>query len=555
MGTGFAHGVWIRDVGVVQNAWGKPEVVFSARGERVRQALGSARPRHPDRRGGTGGRGGACCHEGAAMNSLVFDIETVPDVALGRRLYGLDGLADEQVAKAMFCRQRARSATRQADFLPHEQQRVVAISCVLRSARGLQGLEPRRSGTPEAELLQRFFDGIEKFSPDLVSWNGSGFDLPVLHYRALQAGVQAPRYWETGRRGHRVPLQQLPEPLSLAAHRSDGRAVGLPESRPRVARQHGAAARTARASSASRASQVWDAWLARRPARHPPLLRDRRPQHLSDLPALRAVARPLTRAQHAEEIERVRSYLRAVEGAALRRVPACLGGRRLSEPAAHAAGSAGSVAAGAPEEGQTAVVCGLTHEGEGVVHGGKTAFVAGALAGGAHPLPAHTRHRQHDEAGCSRCSSPRPQRVAPRCPHFGVCGGCALQHLAPAGQLAAKQAELRDNSRHASACVTPASWLPPLTGPVWGYRRRARLGAKFVRKKGCVVVGFRERAAPYVAQLTALRRAQRPGRRAHRAARRAPDRAEHPRAPAADRSRGGGQRHGPGAAGAGAAFG
>jgi predicted PolB exonuclease-like 3'-5' exonuclease len=129
------------------------------------------------------------------VNTLVFDIETIPDVALGRRLHGLEGLADEQVAKAMFALRRQASG---GDFLPHEQHRIVAISCVLRSREGLSVWSLGDVDAPEAELVQRFFDGIEKLSPDLVSWNGAGFDLPVLHYRALAAGIQAPRYWETG---------------------------------------------------------------------------------------------------------------------------------------------------------------------------------------------------------------------------------------------------------------------------------------------------------------------------------------------------------------------
>ncbi|HEX8756444.1 MAG TPA: 3'-5' exonuclease [Steroidobacteraceae bacterium] len=129
------------------------------------------------------------------MNCLVFDIETVPDVELGRRLYGLEGLADAEVAKAMFALRRQGSG---GEFLPLEQQRVVAISCVLRSRDGLKVWSLGEAGSPEAELIERFFDGIERFSPDLVSWNGSGFDLPVLNYRALLAGVQAPRYWESG---------------------------------------------------------------------------------------------------------------------------------------------------------------------------------------------------------------------------------------------------------------------------------------------------------------------------------------------------------------------
>ena len=94
---------------------------------------------------------------------------------------------------------RASAPQSGSEFLPHVQQRVVAISCVLRTREQLQGLEPRAIWTRASRsCCARFFDGIEKYSPDLVSWNGGGFDLPVLHYRALKAGVQAPRYWETG---------------------------------------------------------------------------------------------------------------------------------------------------------------------------------------------------------------------------------------------------------------------------------------------------------------------------------------------------------------------
>ncbi|MGH8141184.1 MAG: 3'-5' exonuclease [Steroidobacteraceae bacterium] len=129
------------------------------------------------------------------MNCLVFDIETVPDVELGRQLYGLNGLDDAAVAKAMFARQRAATGR---EFLPHLQQRVVAIACALRSHDQLAVWSLGDTASSETQLVGRFFDGIEKYSPDLVSWNGAGFDLPVLHYRALRCGVQAPRYWETG---------------------------------------------------------------------------------------------------------------------------------------------------------------------------------------------------------------------------------------------------------------------------------------------------------------------------------------------------------------------
>ena len=129
------------------------------------------------------------------MNTLVFDIETAPDVELGRRLYGLDGLDDASIAKAMFAKQRQ---ARQSDFLPPPQQRIVAISAVLRTRDGLKIFSLGDLQSQERELVQRFFYGLERYTPVLVSWNGSGFDLPVLQYRALRYGVNAHRYWETG---------------------------------------------------------------------------------------------------------------------------------------------------------------------------------------------------------------------------------------------------------------------------------------------------------------------------------------------------------------------
>ncbi len=149
---------------------------------------------------------------------------------------------------------------------------------------------------------------------------------------------------------------------------------------------------------------------------------------------------------------------------------------------------------------ETATVTALTHTGEGVVRGGKTIFIAGALPGETVRYRRTRAHRQHDEAELVEVLTPAPERVTPRCPHFGVCGGCALQHLAPEAQLEARHAELRDNLERLGR-VTPASWLPPLRGPVWGYRRRARLGAKFVTKKGKVLVGFRERLTPFIADI------------------------------------------------------
>ena len=155
----------------------------------------------------------------------------------------------------------------------------------------------------------------------------------------------------------------------------------------------------------------------------------------------------------------------------------------------------------AARERETGEVVALTHEGEGIVRAGKTAFVAGALPGETVSFERIRKHRQYDDARLLEVLRPSAERVTPRCGHFGVCGGCALQHLAPETQLALKEQELRDNLGRV-ARVEPRGWLSPLRGPVWGYRRRARLGAKYVPKKGKVVVGFRERLAPYVADVT-----------------------------------------------------
>ncbi len=149
---------------------------------------------------------------------------------------------------------------------------------------------------------------------------------------------------------------------------------------------------------------------------------------------------------------------------------------------------------------EVGTVAALTHDAQGVVREGKAAFVAGALPGERIRFRRVRRHRQHDDAELLEVLEPSAARVAPKCAHFGVCGGCALQHLAPEAQLEIKQTELRDNLERVGK-VTPREWLPALRGPVWNYRRRARLGAKFVTKKDRVVVGFRERLAPYVAEV------------------------------------------------------
>jgi len=128
-------------------------------------------------------------------NILAFDIETIPDIEGGRRLYGLQGLNDDDVARVMFARQRERKDT---EFLPLHLHRVVVISIVMRSSDGLRIWSLGVEDTSEKEIITRFFDGIDRFTPILVSWNGGGFDLPVLNYRSLILGVCAPRFWDTG---------------------------------------------------------------------------------------------------------------------------------------------------------------------------------------------------------------------------------------------------------------------------------------------------------------------------------------------------------------------
>ena len=200
MGTGFAHGIWIRDVGVSANAWGRPEVIWSERGRALRDRLGAGRrTRDADRRGwphvAVAVLDATRSQSDSISNVFAFDIETVPDVEFGRRLHGLDGLSDEQVGNAMQTRQREQTGS---EFLPLEQHRVVAISVALRTREGFRAWSLGEADSTEGELVRRFFDGIERSRPTLVSWNGGGFDLPVLHYRAMRHRVQAHRYWETG---------------------------------------------------------------------------------------------------------------------------------------------------------------------------------------------------------------------------------------------------------------------------------------------------------------------------------------------------------------------
>ncbi|HTV52628.1 MAG TPA: 3'-5' exonuclease [Steroidobacteraceae bacterium] len=240
------------------------------------------------------------------MNSLVFDLETIPDVELGRRLYGLEGLADAQVASAMFSLRRQASGK---EFLPHLQQRIVAISCALRSRDGLKLWSLGEPHAPEQELITRFFDGLERYAPVLVSWNGCGFDLPVLHYRALKAGVQAPRYWETGDEDpafrysnylNRYHWRHVDLMSVLAAHQVHARA----------SLAHTAALLGLPGKLGFDGARVWEAWLAGN------IVGIRRYCETDVLNTYLVYLRfelmrgHLTPERHAEELERVRRLLR-----------------------------------------------------------------------------------------------------------------------------------------------------------------------------------------------------------------------------------------------------
>jgi 23S rRNA (uracil1939-C5)-methyltransferase len=150
---------------------------------------------------------------------------------------------------------------------------------------------------------------------------------------------------------------------------------------------------------------------------------------------------------------------------------------------------------------QEADIVDLAHDGRGVARvDGKTVFIDGALPGERVRFRVFKRRRQLDEAGLVEVLVASPERVVPACEHFGICGGCSLQHLSAPAQLAAKQRQLLDNLERIGK-VRPERVLAPLRGPAWAYRRRARLGVKYVRKKGRVLAGFRERDKPYIADL------------------------------------------------------
>ena len=130
------------------------------------------------------------------MNTLVFDIETIPDLEGGRRLYALDGLPDKEVGTILF--HKRRQETGNSEILRHHLYRICAISVVVHTSREFKVFSLGDATSSEQDLIKEFFALIERYVPTLVSWNGSGFDLPVLHYRSLMHTIAAPKYWGMG---------------------------------------------------------------------------------------------------------------------------------------------------------------------------------------------------------------------------------------------------------------------------------------------------------------------------------------------------------------------
>ena len=154
-----------------------------------------------------------------------------------------------------------------------------------------------------------------------------------------------------------------------------------------------------------------------------------------------------------------------------------------------------------PQQPVSAKIESLSHEGRGIAHvEGKTVFVNGALPGEDALFQYKKQRPKYDEAHALEITNPAAERVDAKCKFFGLCGGCSLQHMQHDFQIEHKQSVLMEQLTHIGK-VKPKSVIPPLTGPQWGYRRKARLGVKYVEKKERVLVGFREKYSPFIADM------------------------------------------------------
>ena len=156
-------------------------------------------------------------------------------------------------------------------------------------------------------------------------------------------------------------------------------------------------------------------------------------------------------------------------------------------------------------EFQDAQIIDLSHDGQGIADlGERRVLVAGVLPGETVRLRPGRGQRRYQEVQLLEILRPSASRVAPPCKYFGRCGGCALQHLAYESQVRFKESVVQEAFARLAG-IEPEEWLEPLTGPQWNYRRRARLGIRYVKGKGRVLVGFRERAARFITDMASCR--------------------------------------------------
>ena len=434
------------------------------------------------------------------MHCFSFDIETVPDVEFGRRLWDLDELSDEDVATAMFFKQQQKTGS---DFLPLHQHRIVAISVALRTADSFKVWSLGDEESDEAELVRRFFDGIDRYTPDLVSWNGGGFDLPVLHYRALKHSIQAPRYWEIGdadrdfrynnylSRFHwrHVDLMDVLsgfQPRARASLDQVALLLGFP------------------GKLGMSGDKVWDTLSPGRHSRNPRLLRDRCPEHLAGLPALRIHARQSRRGGTATRTAAgARQRSATMDDAASERIPCGLACELSRGHGPRSSSRAGNGAHRCGHARWSRHRCSTD---------GKKVFVGRRVAGRAVQFMRRKSQRNYDEAELLEVLDGVPGAHRRR-----VRGVRSLRRLCFAArqpdeqQRAIKAQTLKDNLQRIGR-VEPETWLEPMTGPLWNYRRRARLAVKDVPAQGRVLVGFRERHAPVHHRYASLRSAGATGR-------------------------------------------
>ncbi|MFO1467132.1 MAG: ribonuclease H-like domain-containing protein [Steroidobacteraceae bacterium] len=342
-------------------------------------------------------------------------------------------------------------------------------------------MEPERGVLAREKTIEAFYyDGLDRFTPDLVSWNGAGFDMPVLHYRSLLHSVPAARYWETGDEDSsfrynnylgRFHWRHMDLMDILSAYQGRGR-VGLDA----VATLLGFPGKLGMDGS-----QVWEAWQRGEAARIRAYCEtDVINTYLVYL-RFELIRGRLTPAEHRAEEARLRELLRH--------------SRQVTEGIRIGVARPLNIT-------DTASIVDLAEDGRSH-HPPMAARPCSWTA----PCPGNgcvtdwsADARQFDEAALEEVLEPSPHRVRPACPHFGLCGGCSLQHLDAAAQLDVKQGQLL-NALERIGGVRPREVLAPLRGPPWAYRRRARLGVRHVRKKQRVLAGFRERLSPYLADL------------------------------------------------------